>query len=236
MKDGYVAIMQPYLFPYIGYFHLIESADIFVFYDDVHYILSGWINRNRLLNADKAYQFTVPISKASQNKLINKTSPIIDGKWKKKIFKTLIQNYKKAPFFSDVYEVITSVFENKFTNVADLAIESILSVYRYLTIPINYTKSSICSPNTKGIGKAERIIQITKELGYLAYVNAPGGKELYKKDYFRSKGVSLAFVKSKSIEYKQHSNKFIPCLSIIDILMFNEKERVIEFFSAYSLE
>ncbi|MBC2694523.1 MAG: WbqC family protein [Desulfobacteraceae bacterium] len=84
--------------------------------------------------------------------------------------------------------------------------------------------------------KANRLIQITKELGYKAYVNASGGKELYTKDYFMDKGIDLSFVKSNPIEYKQYSNKFVPCLSIIDILMFNEKDRIVEFFSAYSLE
>ncbi|MBC2694524.1 MAG: WbqC family protein [Desulfobacteraceae bacterium] len=146
MKNGYVAIMQPYLFPYIGYFHLIEASSIFVFYDDVYYIKSGWINRNRILNQDRDCLFTVPISKVSSNKLINETLPILDKKWKKKFYKKLIQNYKKAPFFSDVCEVITSVFEKKYTDITDLAIESILAVYMYLGIEFNYTKSSICSP------------------------------------------------------------------------------------------
>jgi len=236
MKKGYVAIMQPYLFPYVGYFHLINASSIFVFYDDVHYILGGWINRNRILDRDRAGLFTVPISKASPNKLINETSPIISEKWKRKFYRQLTQTYQKAPYFSDVYDAITSVFDRTYTDVTDLAIESILAVYKYLALPFNYTKSSVCSPDTQGIGKADRIIRITKELGYEAYVNAPGGKKLYTKEYFMSRGVTLAFVKSSPIEYKQFSDEFVPWLSIIDILMFNERGRVIEFFSAYSLE
>ena len=189
-----------------------------------------------MLNQDRDCLFTVPIAKVSQNKLINETLPVIDGKWKNRFYKQLTYSYKKAPFFLYVNKLITSVFEKEYTDITDLAIECILAVYIYLGIEFNYTKSSICSPNTRGIEKANRLIQITKELGYEAYVNASGGKELYTKDYFMSKGIDLSFVKSNHIEYKQYSNKFVPCLSIIDILMFNEKDSIVEFFSAYSLE
>ena len=236
MKDGYVAIMQPYIFPYIGYFHLIEASSIFVVYDDVHYIRRGWINRNRILNNDQAYLFTVPVSKASQNRLIYETPLAIDSKWQDKFYKRLTYSYRRAPFFPDVLELIYSVFGKACTAVSDLAIESILAVYEYLGIPVNLTKSSICSPNSKGIGRADRLIQITKSLEYDAYVNSPGGKQLYMKDYFFSKGVMLAFVKSKPIEYKQYSERFVPWLSIIDVLMFNDRKRVKDFFAEYLLE
>lgn len=236
MKDGYVAIMQPYIFPYIGYFHLIECSSIFVFYDDVHYIKKGWINRNRILMNNKPFLFTVPVVKASQNKLICETAPAFDNKWKNKFYKQLIHAYKGAPFFYETIELISSVFEKKYTDVSDLSIESILAVYSYLGAPVDYTKSSVISSNTRGTGKADRLIEITKELGDVAYVNAPGGKQLYTKDYFLTKGVALAYMNSKQIEYKQKSNKFVPSLSIIDILMFNDKERIFEFFSAYSVE
>ena len=236
MKESYVGIMQPYLFPNIGYFHLIEASSVFVFYDDVHYITKGWINRNRILNQDRDYLFTAPISKASQNKLINETVPSLDKKWKDKFYKQLAHSYKKAPFFPVVIDPIISVFEKEYTDITDLGIESILTIYNYLETSLNYTKSSICSPDTRGIEKAERLIEITKELGYEAYINAAGGKELYTKDHFLNQGIDLAFIKSNPIKYKQFSDNFIPWLSIIDILMFNEKDRIVEFFSAYSIE
>lgn len=236
MKDGYVATMQPYIFPYIGYFHLIECSSIFVFYDDVHYIKKGWINRNRILINNKPFLFTIPVAKVSQNKLIYETSPVFGSKWKNKFYRQLAYNYKGAPFFYDIIELVSSVFEKKYTDVSDLSIESILAVYRYLGISFEYTKSSLISSDTRGIGKADRLIGITKELGYGAYVNAPGGKKLYAKDYFSTQGVTLAYVNSKQIKYKQNSDKFVPSLSIIDILMFNDKERILEFFSAFSVE
>lgn len=233
MKHGNVAIMQPYVFPYIGYFHLIEASSMFIFYDDVNYIKRGWINRNRILYNGGAHLFTIPVSKASQNKLICETSPAIDKRWKDKFYKQITHTYRKAPFFTNVFELISSLFEKHFANIADLAIESIVSVYEYLSISVNYTRSSICSPHTKGLCKADRLIQITKELGYRRYLNAQGGMSLYERDYFLSQGVILSFLKSKPISYGQYSKDFIPWLSIIDVLMFNDKERTLDFLSLY---
>jgi hypothetical protein len=125
------AIMQPYVFPYIGYFHLIQASSVFVFYDDVHYIMRGWINRNRIINQDKDLLFTVPVAKASRNKLINEIKPAFDDRWKDNFFKHLVHNYKKAPFFDKTIDAIMSSFDRDYTDITDLAIESILSVYSY---------------------------------------------------------------------------------------------------------
>lgn len=231
-----VAIMQPYIFPYISYFHLIQASSVFVFYDDVHYITRGWINRNRILNQDRDMLFTVPVEKASRNKLINETKPSFDSKWKEGFQKRLIHNYKKAPFFDEVINFIISPFSKEYNDITDLAIESILSVYFYLGLQLNFEKSSILSPETKGFEKADRLIAITKKTGLLNYVNAPGGQNLYTKEYFQSKGVNLFFTKSRPIQYKQYHDTFVPCLSIIDMLMFCSRSKIVDFMSYYSLE
>ena len=101
-----ISIMQPYIFPYIGYFHLIEASDKFVFYDDVNYIKRGWINRNRILLNNTDFLFTIPTLKASQNKLIYEIKPIIDEKWKRKFYSNLEFSYKKAPYYSDVIKLV----------------------------------------------------------------------------------------------------------------------------------
>ena len=66
-----VAIMQPYLFPYIGYWQLIHAVDTFVIFDDVNYIKKGYINRNNILVNGQKQTFTLELMSASQNKLIN---------------------------------------------------------------------------------------------------------------------------------------------------------------------
>ncbi|MDH5710397.1 MAG: WbqC family protein [Gammaproteobacteria bacterium] len=230
------AIMQPYIFPYIGYFHLIQSSSMFVFYDDVHYIMRGWINRNRILNQEHDLLFTVPLAKASRNKLINEISPAFDNRWKDSFYRSLAHNYKKAPFFNEAIDSVMSPFSREYDDITDLAIESILSVYSYLGMHFNYTKSSIFSPETKDMDSADRLIEITKKFGFVDYVNAPGGSSLYSKEYFQSQGVNLFFVKSHPIQYKQYHGNFVPGLSAIDLLMFCSKSKIIDFFSSYSLE
>lgn len=236
MKEQHIAIMQPYIFPYIGYFHLIQASSMFVFYDDVHYIKRGWINRNRILNNETDLLFTIPVEKASSNKLIKDITPSVDDKWKDTFHKKLLHCYKKAPFFADCIEPVMSVFSKEYSDITDLAIESISAVYSYLGIDFVHTKSSKCSPLTKGMEKADRLIAISKILGSNNYVNAVGGKELYSKEQFLKNGINLSFVKSNPVEYSQYSDRFVPWLSIIDIIMFCSKEQVSDFLSEYSLE
>ena len=237
MKDSGLSIMQPYIFPYIGYFHLIESTDRIVFYDDVSYIKQGWINRNRILSNGKPLTFTVPLSKASSFELINNTF-INKGQyaiWKIKFLKTLRQSYSRAPFFEPVFILISSILDTDYQTISELAIGSIVSVYKFLDREIRYTTSSLCSPSTVEMDKADRIIRITKDMGYRAYVNPIGGLELYDKSYFQNKGVQLGFVQSREIAYRQFGEEFIPWLSVIDLLMFNSKTSIKEILSAYEI-
>jgi hypothetical protein len=230
-----LSIMQPYVFPYIGYFHLIEATDKIVFYDDVNYIKRGWINRNNILINGSEFLFTIPVEKASQNKLINEIIPIVDNVFMAKFGAQLESAYKRAPFYKPIKELNLRVLERKYENIADMAINSFIEVYHYLGKEINWTKSSICSPGSKGIDRADRLIQITKELGYESYVNAYNGQELYDKEYFKNRGIQLSFVQPNKIEYNQFGNAFVPNLSIIDVLMFNDKGAVREMLNEYRL-
>lgn len=236
ITTGKAAIMQPYIFPYLGYFHLIEASDTFIFYDDVNYIKRGWINRNRIGLNNKAHRFTLPIKKASQNVLIKDTRVNLDKSWQKSFFSTLTQAYRTAPHFDATVALIEGTFIDQEENtISSLAIRSIEHVYRYLEIKPNFIKSSVFSPETRGLERSERLIQITKKLGYNSYINLLGGKELYTKEYFRHHGINLNFIKSLDHSYKQHSDIFIPALSIIDILMFNDKEATKHLFHNFTL-
>lgn len=230
-----VAIMQPYFFPYIGYFNLIQASDLFVFYDDVNYIRRGWINRNTILSQQGSMLFTVPVSRASPNRLIKDVSVCADSHWKNKFYRQLMHSYKKAPFFNSVIDVVFEPLDGATSSVADLAIRSITSVYRYLGVDYEHTRSSVCSPQTQGMEKADRLIAITRDLGFHSLVSAPGGKALYKKGYFKSQGVELSFIETPLVGYAQYDDTFVPWLSIIDALMFCSKKRVIELINYYNL-
>ncbi len=98
-----IAVMQPYIFPYLGYYQLVHAVDTFVFFDDVNFIMKGWINRNRILQQNEPFKFTVPLIKASQNRLINAIEISDYNRWKSDFLKSIEHSYKKAPEFSSIF-------------------------------------------------------------------------------------------------------------------------------------
>ena len=230
-----VAIMQPYFFPYIGYFQLINAVDMFVFYDDVAFIKKGWINRNRILLNEKTCYFTIPCEKISQNKLINETRTKLNQKEEKKILNKVFFSYKKAPFFHPVFNIFESVIREHHELISSLSITSCLAVCRYLDIDTKLMLSSKEFPSHE-FRKVDRLINITNQLNGNVYVNSAGGIDLYNKEYFSSQGIELLFLIPNEIRYRQwNDNGFIPWLSILDVLMFNEPDRVKEMLSEYKL-
>ena len=204
-----LAIMQPYFFPYIGYFELINAVDNFVFYDDVNYIKNGWINRNRILINDKASYLTVSLNNASPNKLKNEIE-ILDNR--PKLGKTILMAYRKAPFFDNAWPVVKNCLDFDSKRISEIAIFSIKAVSGYLELKTEFEVSSLNYSETKGKEKAERLIEICKRNTAKNYLNPIGGKELYSKEQFALNGIQIFFIKSKGNEYFQFGSKFTPWL------------------------
>ncbi|MBR9847113.1 MAG: WbqC family protein [Algicola sp.] len=230
-----IAIMQPYLFPYIGYFQLIHSVEKFVFYDDVNFIKRGWINRNKLLINGKESLFSVPLSKASQNKLIKDIELLDFSNTKQVILKNLEYNYKKAPFFDETYSLVESVFDTPFRTISELAMESITSISHYLELKTIFEVSSEVYAKSRGYEKAMRLITICRSNNCKNYINPAGGKELYNHEYFHEQNVNLLFLENELKAYKQFKNTPIVGLSIIDVLMFNSKKDTQKLIESYKL-
>lgn len=229
-----IGIMQPYFLPYIGYWQLLNAVDKYVIYDDVNYIKGGWINRNRILINKEAKYFNVKLNGASKNKLINEVEVSLDEVYQKKLLKTVEENYKKAPFFTEVFPLIQRIVENKETNLAKYLEYSIREICSYLDIKTELLISSNLEKNNFLKGK-DKVIEICKKLGGSEYYNAIGGQELYSFEEFKSNGIELKFLKTEEINYQQFSNEFVPYLSILDVMMFNSKEKIKEFLNNYSL-
>lgn len=226
-----IAIMQPYIFPYLGYFQLIKSVEKFVVYDDVNYIKQGWINRNRILLNDKDFLFVLNLEGASSFKLINE---IELGNNVKKILKTIEQAYLKAPYYKEVYPLIESLLLQSERNLAKYLFNQITAISRYLNIETELLLSSTIVKDNTLKGK-DKVISICEKLKGSTYINAIGGKELYDKSDFLNHGLDLLFIKSRMISYQQFNNEFIPWLSIIDVLMFNSKDKVQLLLDEYDL-
>lgn len=230
--------MQPYIFPYIGYYQLINYVDKFVVYDDVNFIKQGWINRNNLLVQGKPFLFTIPLKEPSSFSKINEiyVNYNLFIPWKNKFLKTLEQSYKKAPYFQNVYDLVEKVmdFTEAEAKISEIATKSIVDTCNYLHIDTQFVLTSAFYENDSLSGK-ERVIDICEREGASRYINPIGGQELYDKDYFKSRGLELNFMKSQPLTYKQFNNEHIPWLSIIDVLMFNSVEEVKGFLDNYDL-
>ncbi|GIC12905.1 hypothetical protein VCSRO52_1776 [Vibrio cholerae] len=226
-----IAVMQPYIFPYLGYYQLVNMADVFVLYDDVNFIKGGYINRNNILVDGAAQRFTLPVPGASSNKKICELSFSSDIN---KVLKTISQAYSKAPFYSDVYPLIEMILQTEKRNIATVCQVGIKSVFDYLGVDKKIIKSTDLTYD-RGASPADRLIEITKLFDDSVYVNSIGGQALYDKGYFDTRGVELKFMKMKSVQYSQAEDEFIPNLSMIDVLMWNNKEKIKQILEKYEL-
>lgn len=215
-----LAIMQPYLFPYVGYFQLLHCADAFVALDDVAFIKKGWINRNRILVNRAAHLFTLPLAGSSQHRLIKDIDLLPDDRARRKLLATLQQAYHRAPYFEPVFALVAQVLLAPHTNLTTLALDSLERVNAYLGRPVPLVRSSALAKNEQATGQ-ERIIDICRRLGAHEYVNLQGGAALYTAPAFWRQGIRLRFLQPTLAPYPQRSPAFVPGLSIIDVLMHN---------------
>jgi hypothetical protein len=227
-----IAVMQPYFFPYIGYFQLINEVDKFVFFDDVQFINKGWINRNRILVNEKPNYLTVSLNKASQNKEIKQIC-IIDNR--DELLKKIEFAYKKAPQFKIAFPVIEDVLKFNTSKISELSMYSVTAITKYLGLNTIFTLSSLEFADTKEDGRTERIISICKKSDANTYINPIGGTDLYSRKEFHDHQVTLKFINPQKIEYKQFKNIFVSNLSIIDVIMFNSVKESQKLLSKYSL-
>jgi len=227
--------MQPYFFPYLGYFQLINSVNLFVIYDDVQYIKGGWINRNRILLEDRDYLFTFPVKKGCLNDQIFDRNfgddfPIFVKRFKR----TLEVAYGNAPEYLDAMSLITKVLDSDNLNIARLISRSLRIICDYLSIETKFIMSSKIEKDETLKGQ-DRVIEINRLLGSTHYINPIGGMGLYSKEAFRKAGIKLSFLKMRPVIYKQYDNEFVPNLSIIDVMMFNSREKIKELLGEYDL-
>jgi hypothetical protein len=227
-----IAVMQPYLFPYIGYFQLINAVNKFVIYDDVNFIKQGWINRNRIVLDGKEFRFTLELKGASSNKLIKN---IEIGNNKVKLIKTLKQAYFKSPYYNDVIPMIEDCLDNKERLLSSYLVYALKKVLNYLSIETEILISSDLDYN-KSLKGQDKILNICKSLNASEYYNSIGGNKLYSKEIFKLYNLDIYFIKSEEINYKQFSLDFKPNLSIIDVLMFNSISNIKLFLKQFTIQ
>lgn len=226
MKLG---IMQPYFLPYIGYFQLIAAVDEFILYDNIKYTKKGWINRNRLLQHGKDAIFTLPLKSDSDFMYVKQRelSPEFN---RRKLLNQFSNAYMRAPYFETAFPLLERIVQNEDSNLFAYLHDSITELCKFLSINTKITISSDIAIDHTLRGQ-DKVLTLCAATGASQYINSIGGVELYSKDVFRSLGIELSFIKSYPYLYKQYDNEFVPWLSIIDVLMFNQTDAVRECIS-----
>jgi hypothetical protein len=230
-----LAIMQPYFFPYIGYWQLIHAVDRFVIYDDVNYIVRGWINRNRLLINGQPGYITVPLRQPSQNRRICDISLQPSPVWRDKLVKSVEVAYRRAPYFVAAFSVVERIIRYEADNLSDYLVHQLRTLSVFMGIQTEFVPTSRCYGNDELSGQ-ERILDICKREGATNYINPQGGQALYDRGSFIQNCLDLKFLVPSVIEYKQFEHLHVPWLSIIDVLMFNGIKGTRKLLENYSVQ
>lgn len=242
-----LAIMQPYFFPYIGYFQLINHVDEFILYEDIKHIKKGWVNKNRIYEINKGIiNITVPLKKHKSDELISNINIDNFQNWNTKILNSIFFNYKKTNHFEEIYPHFEEMLKFKSERISTINYDTLNKICKLLNIKtkIRLSNKEFIDIENKLLDynqtlfnietKTKRILDICKKGDYSTYINPIGGKLIYNKETFKENGIELGFVETKSFVYPQNSHNFIPNLSIIDVL-FNcgvqETKLILNYFS-----
>ena len=233
-----VGIMQPYFFPYIGYWQLIKEVDHFILLDEVQYIRHGWINRNRILKENGGWKYVVldikshPRQEKIRNIEILESVNVID------YLERHLTVYKKiATYYEECLSLIRGIEclgdKRKITDINECVIKAIS---KYLGIGTTIYKSSDKSFDYSFVsGPGDWALEITRQVGGNEYVNPISGRNLFDKSKFEKNHIKLSFINPLEIRYSQGREQFEPSLSIIDVLMFNGREKTKELLGAYEI-
>lgn len=223
-----VAIMQPYLLPYIGYFQLIAAVDVFVLYDNIQYTKKGWINRNRLLQNGNDALFSVPLKNAPDHWDVcqREVAASFDAG---KLLRQFEAAYRRAPQFPATFRLLETVLHYPECNLFGFLYHALLQTCQHLGISTEIRVSSHL-PIDHSLKAQDKVLALCAATGASTYINAIGGQELYAKTDFAQHHIALQFLRAKPFTYPQFGADFVPWLSIIDVLMFNTMETIRDDF------
>lgn len=230
-----IAIMQPYLFPYIGYWQLINMVDEFILLDDVNYIKRGWINRNRISLDGKEKFIVKPILKVSQNKKINELEFLQDDKIANNLSATLKYAYRKSDEWQAVSAVIDEILYYPEQKVNEFLENEIRRICQLLDIKTKISRASSYRPyiHTKG---QDGILSLCKILGCDVYINPIGGKKLYEKEAFRQSNIQLYFINTDFDQLLKINESTRWDYSILEIFAENNIEAIKKALLCANLE
>lgn len=233
-----IGIMQPYFFPYVGYFSLIRYVDKFIFFDTPQYINHGWVNRNRVLKQDGNLDYIiVPVKKASQKTPIKEIEIANENSWRETIIGKLTVYKRKAPNYQKVMDFIKDVlYTSEYRKLSELNCRSIVRTCEFIGLAGDFDVFSKMDLHIEQVNEPDEwALYITKALGGDVYVNPPGGQSFFDREKYRSENIKLQFLESELKPYIQRIGHFEPGLSIIDVMMFCKNDEIKEILEDYRI-
>jgi hypothetical protein len=231
-----LGIMQPYFFPYLGYFQLIASVERGVIFDTAQYGRKSWMNRNRMLDGKGGTQYiNVPVS-ASLGTSIQAATVIDRQAALQRILGQLDLYRGKAPFHPHVTDLLRKTFNAvKGSGLGELNVQSLKVTCEYLGLKFGWTPLSAMDlqlpPITHPGGWA---LEISSRLGATRYINAPGGRDIFTSSDWQDRQIDLHFLDLTPFQYDTAPYDFIENLSILDVLMWNEPQAVMTFIREHT--
>jgi hypothetical protein len=212
-----VGVMQPYFFPYFGYFQLINAVDVYVNLDHVAFMKRSYMTRNILKNN---VPITIPVKNASQNVSCAETKVDISDKYLSKFYRTLENLYSNTPYYEVVlHTIVKPEMQNSNKSISELNISLIYRICEYIGIETKLIRSSFAF-SVNELKKEHMIKSIVMQLNGSEYINPSGGIHLYDKSFFIKDGIKLNFIKMDNPSIDD------PSLSILNTLFINSPDQI----------
>ncbi|WP_426141230.1 WbqC family protein [Pseudomonas sp. DWP3-1-2] len=225
-----LGVMQPYFFPYLGYFQLIAAVERGVIFDTAQYGRKSWMNRNRVLDGKGGWQYiNVPVSSTLGTSI--KATTVIDHSMALQRILGQLEHYRgKAPHYQKTRELVRSAFAlPQDTSISELNTRSLRVTCDYLGLTFGWTPFSAMErelqlPPIQHPG--QWALEISSTLGARRYINAPGGRDIFIASEWQERGIELRFLDLTPFVYSTGPYPFIENLSILDVLMWNPPDDV----------
>ncbi len=225
--------MQPYWFPYLGYFQLLQNVDRFMLLDTMNHKPRGWVNRNRILNGHRPTWLSLTLANSSQNVLLKDLQCFEKEKGALMLLKRLQSAYEKAPYYQFAMPVLETIINDPNSHFVSTVEYMFNHICEYLAID---TPRVLASDQNLLVRKGEnRIVALCRQQQATQYINLSGGDTVYSRQDFAKKNIELMFMKMKPIRYDQFKEPFAPSLSIIDVMMFNSPRKIRDLLNRYDI-
>ena len=230
--------MQPYSFPYLGYFALIKATNKWVIFDTPQYENRSWMNRNRIIDPNKNswMYITVPVKKHPLKSPLNTIEIQNTTNWKEKIIAQLGYYKKYAPYYKIVVDFLKESLKLEFGKLSELNSHTLIATCSYLDINFNYEIFSEMDMIVEPVNEADEWgLNICKAMGVTNFINPELGQQFVDKQKYLNNNINLKFFEFGHPSYNQKLDEFIPGLSIIDAMMFNSPEEINQMLDVYQL-